>query len=123
MSDRVIESTSPKAAWKKELLASLAMIVWMAVVWRLFVRQPGGQIGYYVGSDAGQFWKEHYFIPLLSDATFLVAPFLGGCSAVRLMRSRKPFAVVAGAFLIIVFVAVFLFFCVPQLMSARLHGG
>src|SRR5215469_8286334 len=76
----------PKALWK-EMLIVLVMAVWMAVVWRFLVRVPGGQIGYYVGSDNLRFWWEHYFIPFIGAGTFLIAPFVGACSAIRMSRA------------------------------------
>jgi len=102
---------SIRKGYNRELLLSLLMVAWIVVVWGFLIAGAitgsSGEREFPALAHASLF--EYFF----TTATFLVAPVIGGFSALRLIRSAPGtgFPAIIGWLLLAVFALVFSFSC------------
>ena len=102
---------------RKDLLLSWLMAAWIAIVWMYLIRRPQAQATLYIGLKVR--WLQDIVSPLFIEGTFLIAPFVGGCSAIRLVRRRQGQASIAMGLLLVVFFTAVLFLACATLLYDR----
>jgi hypothetical protein len=101
-------SSSLPSNHKRDLLISALMVVWIVGIWGYMLAQSSREREF--PSLAHQSLFEYFFI----TASLLIAPFIGGFRALRVLRSKGhvDFPGVIGWLLLVLFALVLFFSCI-----------
>jgi hypothetical protein len=113
-------SSSDKREIAKGLLLPLLMLGWIVCIWIYAIVQSGHDREQEFPGIAHASLSWYFF----NTATMLVAPFIGGSGAIRLLRAapRTGFPPVIGWLLLLVFALVFFLSCTSCWVEYHRYG-